>query len=320
MARPGDYLESIAALNGRPLKNVPEGADAEREELRRRLRRGRGDAAARVEEPLVYRRDLAPPASAPARPAGRVLALAEAVEGVEIVSAAGARAFERVVPAHAVDAGARGLHALFRAAVERRAIERLLRGPTPRPAPPRGPADVLFLDLETTGLGACQIFLAGVMEWDGDQLVVRQYLARDYSEEPAVLSLLAARLRPGTVLVTFNGRTFDVPCVRMRAAATGVRIPHDPEHLDLLPACRRAWRHRLPNCKLQTLERWVCGRSRAGDIPGAEVPAAYHAFVRSGDAADLARIVEHNARDLLTLAELLARLSAADPAPGGEPD
>ena len=60
--------------------------------------------------------------------------------------------------------------------------------------------------------------------------------------------------------------------------------------------------------KLQTLEHRVCGRRRSGDIPGAEIPAAYHAFVRTGNAAEMSLIIKHNRLDLLTLAELLTKL------------
>ena len=35
---------------------------------------------------------------------------------------------------------------------------------------------------------------------------------------------------------------------------------------------------------MQTLEQAICGRRRRGDIPGRDIPLAYHDFVRSGDA------------------------------------
>jgi len=58
---------------------------------------------------------------------------------------------------------------------------------------------------------------------------------------------------------------------------------------------------------LQTLEWHVCQRMRYDDIPGSEIPDAYHAFVRSGNAGQIATILKHNKLDLITLADLMTR-------------
>jgi uncharacterized protein YprB with RNaseH-like and TPR domain len=79
-------------------------------------------------------------------------------------------------------------------------------------------------------------------------------------------------------------------------------------HCDLLHHARRRWKRVLPNCKLQTLERFVCNRSRHDDLSGAEVPAAYHEFVRTGVARQVGAIVHHNALDLVTLVQIALRL------------
>ncbi len=47
-----------------------------------------------------------------------------------------------------------------------------------------------------------------------------------------------------------------------------------------------------------------------GDIPGEEIPAAYHHFVRTGDARDMLTVLHHNALDLLTLADIALALSS----------
>jgi len=49
---------------------------------------------------------------------------------------------------------------------------------------------------------------------------------------------------------------------------------------------------------------------RDGDIPGHEIPDAYHAYVRTADATEMREVLKHNALDLLTLSDLLARLTA----------
>jgi len=183
--------------------------------------------------------------------------------------------------------------------------------PLLRSLAPRGLAaeEVLFVDLETTGLQSSPLFLIGVMSWTGQGLQVRQYFARDYTEEPAAIQLFLSELDRCGLLVSFNGKSFDWPYVQMRAAATLVGKPQEPAHLDLLLEARRVWKPSVPDCRLQTLEEHICGRPpRVGDIPGAEIPQAYHDFVETGDAREMAVVLEHNLLDLVTLAELLVRL------------
>jgi len=183
--------------------------------------------------------------------------------------------------------------------------------------PPATPGDALVcLDLESLGFLGRPLFLIGALFSGGDaagavggragatRLV--QYLARDYSEEEAVVRAFSREAAGVSTWVTFNGRTFDLPLLRLRAAYHRIRAPLPDRHVDLLPAARRLWGSRLPNCRLQTLERLVCGRRpRRGDIDGGEIPRAYHDFVRSGEPWEMLRVLEHNAADLLTLLQLL---------------
>jgi uncharacterized protein YprB with RNaseH-like and TPR domain len=73
---------------------------------------------------------------------------------------------------------------------------------------------------------------------------------------------------------------------------------------------RRRWRGHLPNCRLQTLERHVCRRSRAVDIPGHAIPGVYADYVRTGFERDMDTVLYHNAIDLVTLFDLAHRLAA----------
>lgn len=170
------------------------------------------------------------------------------------------------------------------------------------------PDKLVFLDVESTGLGSSQLFLIGVMVWREASFEVCQYLARNYAEEAAVIRSVVDDCRPREILVTFNGKSFDYPFIRARAAANGIPFDFAPVHLDLLHLCRRVWKDRLPNCKLQTLEEHVCGRTRIGDIPGCDIPDVYHSFVRTMDAFEMVEVLKHNLLDLITLADLMTRL------------
>jgi uncharacterized protein YprB with RNaseH-like and TPR domain len=182
-----------------------------------------------------------------------------------------------------------------------------------------GPDELLFMDTETCGLSGCAIFLVGVMFSRDGELVFEQLFARDYSEEAAILSAFVAHAQQRRVLVTFNGKAFDMNLIAERAAFHGVdTFGTDLPHLDLLHESRRRWKKRLPNCKLQTLERYLCGRRRVGDIPGSAIPDAYHHYVRTSDARRIGDILHHNLLDLLTMAEIVtALLTGADVEDGG---
>ncbi|MFH1502820.1 MAG: ribonuclease H-like domain-containing protein [Candidatus Eisenbacteria bacterium] len=171
------------------------------------------------------------------------------------------------------------------------------------------PDGALFMDTETTGLGAAMVFLLGVMRVTDSGITLRQVFARDYREEPELLGRWASMLGAAEMLVTFNGKSYDMPVLRDRMGLHGLDGPSEPPHLDLLHASRRRWSGVFPDCRLQTLEWKVCGRRRAGDIPGEEIPAAYHHFVRTGDPRDMLNVFHHNALDLVTLADIAVALS-----------
>jgi len=171
----------------------------------------------------------------------------------------------------------------------------------------------LFLDTETTGLSGgtgTLPFLVGVgslTEDGGFELV--QLLCREPAEEPAMLELLAEQLASASYLVTFNGRSFDMPLVNTRFVMNRMRNPgHALPHLDLLHVARRIYGRRLSDRSLGSLEAAVLGFEREGDIPGHQIPRAYAEFLRGGPAEPIAAVLEHNALDLLALAALGAVL------------
>ena len=177
------------------------------------------------------------------------------------------------------------------------------------------PAGALFVDAETTGLSGGMVFLLGLMRIGGGDVRITQVFARDYREEPALLSRWIGALEAAGLLVSFNGKSFDLPMLRDRLAFHGLESPPEPPHLDLLHHARRRWRDVLPDCRLQTLEWRVSGRRRAGDIPGEEIPGVYHHFVRTGDVRDIFSVFHHNALDLVTLVDIVLALAVPEGGP-----
>ena len=177
----------------------------------------------------------------------------------------------------------------------------------------------LFLDLETTGLAGgagTYAFLVGCGWFEaGGGFHVRQWVLTSFAGERALLAGVAQRVAEADGLITYNGRTFDVPLLESRFLLH--RMPAWLEvvlHLDLLHPARRLWRDDAPaagdgpgSCRLTALERTRCGYQRRGDVPGAEIPSRYFAYVRTGDAAPLQAVLKHNRLDLLSLALLTSR-------------
>lgn len=166
----------------------------------------------------------------------------------------------------------------------------------------------IFLDTETTGLGGGAFaFLVGIGFFNTDgAFEIRQYFLRDPAGEGVLLQTLAEDLSGEPALVTFNGRTFDVPLLASRYIMARLRsqvatLPN----LDLLHPTRRLWRRRLPSCALSALEVDVLGIERTGeDVPGALIPTLYRQYLQTRDASDMVRVLYHNEIDLLSMVTL----------------
>ena len=175
---------------------------------------------------------------------------------------------------------------------------------------PKGirPQDFLFLDTETTGLsgGAGTIaFEVGLGYVSGEHFVVEQFFMHDYPEEVFLLEEAAKLMRSFPAIVTFNGKTFDVPLLQNRFVMN--RIADRPSialHADVLQAARRVLKLRLGRCTLQRLEADVLGVSREDDLPGDQVPQTFFRYLKNQDFAPIERILEHNRQDVVSLAQL----------------
>jgi uncharacterized protein YprB with RNaseH-like and TPR domain len=175
------------------------------------------------------------------------------------------------------------------------------------------PTKLVYLDTETTGLAGgtgTLAFLIGIGAVAGSQFVIRQFFLRDYPEEKAALVALAEALQEFQGVVTFNGKTFDIPLLETRYALARLKSPFSRlVHLDALYPARRLWRLRLESCKLTDLESAVLGIGREGDVPGSEIPEIYFDYLRSGNAQGLQPVFYHNALDVMTLAALVVELA-----------
>jgi uncharacterized protein YprB with RNaseH-like and TPR domain len=195
---------------------------------------------------------------------------------------------------------------------------------------------MLFIDLETTGLAGgagTYAFLVGCAWYQDAALRVRQFFLSNFASERVLLEAVAEVADACGAVVTYNGKSFDLPLIETRFLLHRLATPFaGVPHVDMLHSARRLWRSddgeesagreqrnlaspyvrsapREGGCRLGLLEQRLCGHVREGDVPGFEIPSRYFQFVRSGDARGLAAVLEHNRLDLISLAMLTARAS-----------
>lgn len=175
------------------------------------------------------------------------------------------------------------------------------------------PHTAVYLDTETTGLSGgtgTLAFLVGIGLFDGRSFVVEQLFLSELDAEPDMLARLAERLANASAIVTFNGKSFDLPLLRTRFVMAGLAPLPDLPHLDLLHIARRIYGARVERCQLTAIEREVLNFARVGDIDGAEIPQRFQDYLRDRDRTMLLDVFEHNHHDIVALAALAGELGA----------
>lgn len=193
---------------------------------------------------------------------------------------------------------------------------------------------LLFLDTETTGLAGgtgTLPFMVCLVRIRENNLQLGQWVLTGFAGEAAMLRTIFEWIESAEHLVTYNGKSFDVPLLVTRyrlarqpnpflnksAGEDAGRITYK-SHGDLLHLTRRACGHGWDDCRLQTAERRLLGFIRKDDFPSHLIPQAWTDFVRGGGVEPLQAIAEHNRHDVLSLAVLLGMLATMYTEPGHE--
>ncbi|MHB1504459.1 MAG: ribonuclease H-like domain-containing protein [Acidimicrobiales bacterium] len=186
--------------------------------------------------------------------------------------------------------------------------------------------DIAFIDTETLGLDNNMIFLIGIGRFVEGSFLVQQFLAPRHADESAILSRAIGSLGGLRVLVTYNGRTADLPWIASRCLYHGIDPPPEIAHIDLLYGTRYRYQRAeqsIPDARLPTVQSHLLGTKRpAHDVPSFMVPQLYDAYTQSPDDEGLLiPVIDHNRSDIEALAILLGKLcaEAADPRSSPEP-
>ena len=195
-----------------------------------------------------------------------------------------------------------------------------------------------MLDIETTGLDRVRnhFILGGLLDLETGTF--HQVFAENTSEEAEALALYMELVRKLDVVVTYNGRHFDLPFLEERARRTGIAESfhsaapagscntaapegscntaaqagplscYDGYDLDLYQVVNghSPLRRLLPNLRQKTVETYMgLWTDRADEISGAESVELYAHYERTGDPKARRQILLHNSDDVLQLTRLM---------------
>lgn len=176
------------------------------------------------------------------------------------------------------------------------------------------PSDFIFIDTETSGLSGgvgTWVFMIGVVRQIGDSFIAKQFFMRNPAEERAMLHGFEQFIGDAKVIVSFNGKSFDVPMLRTRYQMQRISADvFDCAHFDLLHLSRRLWRYNLDDRRLGNLEVLKLSIHRTHeDVPGFIIPQLYKDYLISGDARPLKSVFYHNLVDIVSLVSLMKLLN-----------
>ena len=176
------------------------------------------------------------------------------------------------------------------------------------------PQTAVFIDTETTGLAGGTgtfAFMIGLGYFTNGEFHLSQLFMRDPSEEKAMLVYLEKILAGFSTIISFNGKSFDVPILKTRFELNQLPNPFtNYSHIDVLHLARRIWKLRLSTRSLKELETQILNLERTEEeIPGWLVPQLYVDYLHSQDASPLKGVFYHNGMDVVSLAALYKYLA-----------
>ncbi len=174
--------------------------------------------------------------------------------------------------------------------------------------------DMLLFDIETTGLSPAQdrIYCIGCGTTLGEEIFVELFFAETSEDEADVLSSFFRLLDTHTILITFNGATFDIPFINRRMASYGQErdlLPGAREHIDLYrEVVKMKDLLALPSYRQKSLQEFL-GCEREDPYNGGQLIAFYQEYTKCPDPDLLAPILLHNREDVAGMFDLLSILS-----------
>lgn len=175
--------------------------------------------------------------------------------------------------------------------------------------------DVLFIDIETTGLTAknSNLYLIGCVFFKDNEWQSIQWFAEKYEEELSVLTSFFNFLKDYKFIIHYNGNKFDIPYLLQKCEQFS--LDYNFDNLGGIDIYRRIYPYKdilgLIDLKQKTIEEFL-QISREDVYTGRELISKYHDYVCEPTDQLLNELLLHNEEDLKGMLQVISMLSYSD--------
>ncbi len=177
------------------------------------------------------------------------------------------------------------------------------------------PEQLLFFDIETTGLSAdySQLYLIGCAFCRDSAWQLIQWFADTEDSERQMLLSFFEFLKDFSCLVHFNGDSFDIPYIQKRCAVLGLDCSFSEQSSFDIYKKIKPFKNLLgfENVKQKTIERFL-GIDREDRFSGGQLIGVYEKYLASKNQALYDLLMLHNEEDLKGMPAVLPILSYPD--------
>lgn len=176
-------------------------------------------------------------------------------------------------------------------------------------------SEILFLDIETTGLTAknTNLYIIGCVYYKDDKWYSIQWFAENYEEELQLLTAFIEFAKNYKFLIHYNGNNFDIPYLIQKCEQFGLENIFDSfTGIDIY---KRAYACKdilpIADLKQKTVEDFI-GIERTDTYSGRELISTYHNYVCEKKESDLNDLLLHNEEDLKGMLKIISVLAYND--------
>ena len=173
------------------------------------------------------------------------------------------------------------------------------------------PKDILFFDIETTGLSpkTSSLYLIGCAYYGDDGWHLRQFFANEKNEEFEVIKSFMGFAKDYKALIHFNGNRFDLPFIKFKCDK--VNMTDVLENMESIDLYKRISPYKnvlgIPDCKQKTIELFL-GIDRKDEYSGGELIEVYREYLNNPTEKAYNLLLLHNADDVRGMFALLPSL------------
>ncbi len=184
--------------------------------------------------------------------------------------------------------------------------------------------DLLFFDIETLGLYDSPMIIVGIGFFKNGKFNIRLFFARKLEEEIAICEHLKSKVLPNfKSFITYNGKSFDIPCLANRFLYFFEENPMISKedtpfkdintkyhHIDLYHNCRRKFKGIYQSFTLTKMEVELLKWLRKNELPSSMVGQCYKKYQKNPERyiGLVKEAIEHNFFDILSLPMIFQKL------------